>query len=221
MQTFFCSLFENIVNQYIKLDPEFQTNLSYLQDKVIHIQVLEPELDCYLFATNKGFQLQHQYLGHTDSKISASLLNYLFLFFSNEAEKNEALFKQKVTISGDIKLGQQLQNFFNNLDIDWEEQLSQYTGDIIAHNSQQLLTKLINFGQHSSQHLQENMSDFLQYETRDLLERREMAEFLTAVDACRNDVDRLQARYQRILQNKIDIENIPVKDKPIIPEDKK
>lgn len=43
--------------------------------------------------------------------------------------------QQKLTVDGELQIAQQVSALFQQLDIDWEEQLAQVTNDVIAHQA--------------------------------------------------------------------------------------
>jgi ubiquinone biosynthesis protein UbiJ len=104
---------------------------------------------------------------------------------------------KNVRITGDAETGQQFQRLVETLDIDWEEKLSRFLGDTAAHQVGSLLRGFRDWGRQGAERFGDNLREYLQEETEDLPRRREVVEFLDAVDALRSDVDRLEARVQR------------------------
>ena len=89
----------------------------------------------------------------------------------------------------------------SGLDIDWEEQLSKLTGDIIAHqlgNAARHGRRAFRFGLDT---LEKDSGEYLQEELRLLPTRIETENFSDEVSRISMDVDRLAARLKR-LQNR-------------------
>ena len=105
-------------------------------------------------------------------------------------------------ILGDSDTGQQFQDMLSAVDWDWEEQLSQLTGDVVAHQAGRLAREAIQFISNSSRTLQQDISEYLQEEARLLPARIEVGYFLEEVDQLRADVDRLSARVDRLSQTR-------------------
>ncbi|MCB1903235.1 MAG: sterol-binding protein, partial [Gammaproteobacteria bacterium] len=90
------------------------------------------------------------------------------------------------------------------MDIDWEEQLSHFTGDLLAHKTGNLLRTVRNWGTSSSTSLKLDLKEYLQEELRLLPGRLEVETFLGNVDVLRDDVERLQARLIQLQKHRTD-----------------
>ena len=85
-----------------------------------------------------------------------------------------------------------------SFNVDWEELLSGYLGDVAAH-------QLGNGGRAAAQWLAEtratlerDIAEYLRNEAELLPERWQIRQFLAAVDELRSDIDRLDARIKRL-----------------------
>jgi ubiquinone biosynthesis accessory factor UbiJ len=103
-----------------------------------------------------------------------------------------------VEISGDTHLGHQFGEFMAGLDIDWEEQLSRLTGDVIAHEIGNAARGLLDWGSRQTRTFEQNLQEYLQEELRMTPSRLEIEPFLADVDRLRDDVERLDARISRL-----------------------
>jgi ubiquinone biosynthesis protein UbiJ len=143
-------------------------------------------------------QVLSQYEGDVDTLLTGSPLGFARLGLDS---REDALFQGAVQIEGDTGIGQQFQDIFVGGDWDWEEQLSHFTGDIIAHQAGKLVRHTQRFLKDSSNTLADNSSEYLQEEAQVLPTRVEINYFLEDVDKLRADVDRLNARVDRILNS--------------------
>jgi len=194
----FIAALELALNQYLALDPESKKILQQFTGKVVKLYITSPRVELYLLPAESGIQVLNNYQDTADTTISGSLLAFARTGMAAEKEKTQAVFSGTIKIEGDIALGQKFQSLFENLDIDWEEHLSHIFGDIIAHKMGNLGRDFFAWAKQSRHSLAMDSSEFLQYETRDLLEKREMAEFLNQIDTIRSDVDRLEAHIKRL-----------------------
>jgi ubiquinone biosynthesis protein UbiJ len=71
-------------------------------------------------------------------------------------------------------------------------------GDVTAHQIGNLVRTASGWGRKAAATLAANVSEYLQEESRDLVTRTELEEFLSAVDELRESADRLQARLERL-----------------------
>jgi len=82
--------------------------------------------------------------------------------------------------------------------IDWEEVLAQNIGDIPAHQAGRLLRGSLDWIMSTRGKLREDIGEYLQEEVRLLPSRNEIEAFMDDVSKTRSDVDRLEARIQRL-----------------------
>ena len=66
----------------------------------------------------------------------------MFLSLFQGEDLTELLREDKIVIHGDVKTAQLLVDLLQQVDIDFEELLSQYTGDVVAHQVGKLAKKL-------------------------------------------------------------------------------
>jgi ubiquinone biosynthesis protein UbiJ len=104
----------------------------------------------------------------------------------------------EIDIQGDMELGRAFQGLLRSIDVDWEEQLSRITGDVVAHQFGRSLRRSLAWGQKAADTLVMNISEYLQQESRDLPPRPVVEQFMGAVDTLRADTDRLEARIGRL-----------------------
>ena len=100
-------------------------------------------------------------------------------------------------INGDAETAQIFSRLLKQADLDWEELLSRYTGDVAAHQIGNVFRSLRSWGKDAGERLGRDLAEYLQYESRDLPPRREVEAFLAGVDRLRDDAERLEARFKR------------------------
>ena len=84
------------------------------------------------------------------------------------------------------------------MDIDWEEQLSKLTGDVIAHQLGNGARRIGTLLKHGRRTLQQDIGEYLQEELRVLPSRIETENFSSDVTRLSIDADRLAARIRRL-----------------------
>jgi ubiquinone biosynthesis protein UbiJ len=103
-----------------------------------------------------------------------------------------------VTIGGDAELAQRFQELARLLRPDLEEELSLLVGDVPAHPLGRLARLALQFGRRAATTTLTNLAEYLGHERADLVPRNEGEQFLRGVDTLREEVDRLEARLQRL-----------------------
>ena len=110
----------------------------------------------------------------------------------------KTLFSGDVTIDGDVETGQAFKSILDEIDIDWEEQLSKLTGDVIAHQLGNAARHARKIFRHSRNTLQKDIDEYLHEELRVLPARIETENFSADVTRINMDTERLAARIKRL-----------------------
>ncbi|MCK9606119.1 MAG: SCP2 sterol-binding domain-containing protein [Methylomonas sp.] len=187
---------ETALNSYLGLDEQLEQYLSPMAGKVIAIQITPFNETLYLCPTHDRIQMLESYRGEADARLSGSLSALGLMGLS--ATPMHALFKGEVRIEGDTQLAHKLQRLFEKLDINLEAKLARYTGDKFAQRLSDLLRGSRDWTPRTMTSFRLNLEEFLQEETRDLPAKAEAELTFQQVDACRCDVDRLNARIERL-----------------------
>ena len=193
---------ENSLNAVLRLDPESMAKLGRLHGKVIALELRGLNQTFYLLPSAQGIMVQSHFEGEADATLSGTPLSFAELSFS--ANPNRVLFRGDVTISGDIRLGQDFKRILDQLDIDWEEWLSQYAGDVVAHKLGDVIRQTQRWGKNALLTLGQNAAEDLQQESFDLPPQDEVAPFIKEVDQLRDDMERLGMRVARLQQHLAD-----------------
>ncbi len=163
--------------------------------KVIQITVRELDVPLFVKATgNNRLDVLPGYDGEIHCRMRAPVISLVKLGLSGNADA----ISEDIEMSGEIEVGRQFRGLLAKVDIDWEEILSHYTGDIIAHKIGNSIRLLTNWGKKTSAALQKDMGEYLQEEGRHLPSHYEVRQFLTQVDDVRLAVDRAEARIRQL-----------------------
>ncbi|MBW3567728.1 MAG: hypothetical protein KY410_07205 [Proteobacteria bacterium] len=175
-----------------------------LSGRTIALEFREFGAPVYLRPHASGIELFNHWRGEADVTIQGTLPALLFANLQREPGTPAG-----VRIAGDAAIGQEFQKLIRLLDIDWEDRLSRFIGGTAAHRVGRTLRELGRFGRDSAERLGENLREYLQQETRDLPLREEVEHFVEAVDFLRADIDRVEAKlqklYRRASQQGIDV----------------
>ena len=103
-----------------------------------------------------------------------------------------------IHLSGDLQLAQVFEALLKNLDIDWEEIVSRYTGDAIAFRLGESARGFRQWGRNAANALMDDLRDYLQVEGQHLPLPTEVDDFNRAVDEIRASTERFELRVQRL-----------------------
>ena len=193
------SALETALNQYLSLDEDVSLFLTPMAGKVIAINIQPFNEMLYFCPTTDKIQLLEHYGSEVDATISGTLSALGLMGLSSTPMRS--IFSGEVKIEGDTHVAHKFQQLFDKLDIDLEEKLSQFTGDIIAHKIGKLFRTSQNWTAETIETFKLNSKEFLQEETRDLPAEPEADIFYHQVDKLRSDFDRLTARIEQLTVN--------------------
>jgi ubiquinone biosynthesis accessory factor UbiJ len=103
-------------------------------------------------------------------------------------------------IRGDAEIANLYRQLIASSSPDLEEELSRIVGDLPARRLSQLAKQTMTWARKARRVAGENIAEYLQEESRDLVNKPELEEFLHGVDALREMADRVEARLSRIEQ---------------------
>lgn len=133
--------------------------------------------------------------GDADATLAGGPLSLLAL----ATESAQAVLQRgDVRISGDAEVAQGFRELFRLLRPDFEEELSLVLGDVPAHELARWLRAGAAWARRAAGTTFQNLGEYLGHERADLVPRNEAEQFLRGVDALREDVDRLEARLERM-----------------------
>jgi ubiquinone biosynthesis protein UbiJ len=103
-------------------------------------------------------------------------------------------------IRGDAEVANLYRELFSQVRPDLEEELSRAIGDLPARRLSQVAKHALSWARTTRRTAGENLAEYLQEESRDLVNRAELDEFLRGVDVLRETADRVEARLARLEQ---------------------
>jgi ubiquinone biosynthesis protein UbiJ len=178
------------------LDPRALESARAMSGRVIAVELLGLGRTVYVLPHEQGIALRGAHAGDVHVRIRGTPLALLRMASGEQT----AGFGGGVEIIGDLELARHLQAMLASLAIDWEELVSQYLGDIAAHQIGNLVRGVSGFAGHARHTLEQDTVEYLRNELAILVETHEIAGFVEAVDVLRSDADRLEARIKRIAQ---------------------
>lgn len=195
---------EAAFNTWLKLDEKTQGNarqrLQALQGKLIHLRITNPGFDLYFLPTATHVRISANYDAPTDVSIQGSALAFMRLAQSEDS--GHAMLENGIKLEGDLGLGTEFSKILREIEVDWEELLSQTVGDTVAHQAGQFTRNTKGWMDQSAQAMRMNTQEYLQEEVRLLPADAELSYYYEQVDELRLDAERLEARLNRLLKEK-------------------
>jgi ubiquinone biosynthesis protein UbiJ len=107
-----------------------------------------------------------------------------------------AVERKGVQVRGDAEIANLYRQFFLAARPDLEEELSRWIGDAPARGVSRLAGGILSWAKRARRVAGENIAEYLTEESRDLVTRTEVEEFLQGVDELREAADRVEARLK-------------------------
>jgi ubiquinone biosynthesis protein UbiJ len=107
---------------------------------------------------------------------------------------------QPVRISGDAEIAARYRDLLALARPDWEEELSRLVGDLPARRLSNAARAAFSWARGVGRTAGQNLAEYLQEESRDLVSKPELEEFVADVDRLRETADRVEARLARAEQ---------------------
>ncbi|BBN60389.1 ubiquinone biosynthesis accessory factor UbiJ [Hydrogenovibrio marinus] len=190
--TTLAKIFETILNQSVAMDEMQGIGFQMLDEKVIQLTFTDLKLTFFIIyqldaaknekSTRLGhFTVQAHLMGSADTHIKTTLTDWLRRNTETESPLGSAFLAALYTI-----------------DIDWEEQLSHFTGDFIAFNISQTARSTKQNFKAAKQKAGVTLKEYLQFEINLLPTKLQVAHFNQEVEDLADEVDALAARVDAL-----------------------
>lgn len=189
---------QRAINTAMLLDEQMPLKLLELNGKTLEMIVAPLNVRFFIQFNQGAVALLDHFEGEADTVIHSSPLGLIRLSLL-PASQARSLFNDKIRMSGNMELGQQVKKLFDEMDIDWEGHLAHFTGDVVAHQLGSFVRKGLSFTKRIDESMRQNMSEYLQEELRILPSHNELEDFYKEVDELSLSVERLQAHVNHLI----------------------
>ena len=191
---------ELLINQWLALDPDSTKKLESMNGMVVRLIVLGTGIQCCVLIEQARFALRSECETLPDVTIRGAPLALLRMLRTDDPV--DAIHSGDIEISGNIQLAGKLKSVFKEMDIDWEELFAKCAGDIPAHYIGSFVRRMVDWRGRVHESFAASTGEYLKEEVRYLPTRIEVNNFLDDIDEARENLDRLEARVNNILNTK-------------------
>ncbi len=184
-----------LLNRSIQDSLTAQALCSELNEHIVEIAVQDTSLAVYFVFDDDVVTLASDAPRDADARILGSIPGLARLATSGDPD---AIRRGDIQLEGDIATVQSFQKLLAYAKPDPEEELSRIIGDEAASQLGGLARGFIDWGRDARATMTGNLSEYLQEESGDVPSRYEVERFGKAVGKLRDDVDRLEARLERL-----------------------
>lgn len=185
---------EIMINRSLRLDESSLRRIIELQGKVIGFELKGLDTKFYLAPASDGVQVFAEFEDPIDTWIRGTPISLLKTALSGD---RKSLFQGEVVIEGNMELGQKFQRILENLDLDWEEPLSQLFGDVAANQIGQFIRGFTSWAKTTADSFTRSTAEYYTEESRDVVSETEVSRFVDDVDEVRAAVERMELRINK------------------------
>lgn len=187
---------ESGVNRILRLDSTALARMRPLTGKVIAVEGASPALHLFILPSDEGLLLAAQWAADADCTLRAPASSLLHLALSKD--KTAVLHGPQVDLEGDSHVLMELAAILQDLELDWEFELSRWIGPVATALIAGHVRSRANWYQHGFASLNQNLAEYLSEEARTLVGEREAQARFNELDQLKLDLDRLEARVERL-----------------------
>lgn len=184
------------LNRVLALDSTALPRLARLHGRVIAVDCQAPALSLYILADGDGVRLAGHWAGDVDCRLRAPAASLLRLATSQD--KTAVLHAPEVELDGDSAALLELAGILQDLELDWEYELSRWLGPVASQLLGSHLRSRVRWTGQTLDSLRLNLADYLSEESRSLVGQREADARFAELDRLKLDLDRLDARIERL-----------------------
>jgi len=181
-------------NRYLDCDPERAQALENINDKILSITTKEANFTLIMQVQNARF-----FEADLSQQIDASIIVSMHILSGKMGgqDQNQLLKDGIIEIQGDSHVASVFNKVMNEIEIDWQDVISKYTGDIVAHQITTGAKSVASVLRRLGDNLRLDVRDYLQDDLQIAVTESEVEHFVEQVDDLRARTDRLEARLNK------------------------
>ena len=187
---------EHGLNRVLRLDSTALARLAHLNGKVIAVDCTSPALQLFILPSDEGLMLAANWAADADCTLRAPASSLLSLALSKD--KTAILHGPDVELDGDSAVLLDLAAVLQDLELDWEYELSRWLGPVATQLIGGHLRSRSRWYSQGFASLNQNLGEYLSEEARALVGLREAEARFSELDRIKLDLERLEARVERL-----------------------
>lgn len=188
---------QQVLSGILASDAHVRKRLNKFAGKALQLTASNPTFNLCLIFDEDNLRLNALNAGKhalpVDAVIRGSAQELLALLLD---QSSGSLVASGIEIGGDAQFVQDLFTTLKRLDLDWQDFLAPFIGDVPAHELGRLSEKSRDWARKTRTNIHRNVDDYLKEEIRLFPHRNELDNFSSRVDDLRLRLDRLQARAE-------------------------
>jgi len=185
----------SLLNRNISESTPARELCAKLSGTVVAVRVRDTALAAYFVVHDDALTVATLSTEDPDVVITGSIVTLARM----AGQSGEAAIRDgSLDLTGDAETAGQFQQLLSFAKPDIEEELSGIVGDVAAHRLGEIARGVSRWGRGARSTMGANIREYLQEESRDAPSRYEVDKFSSEVSTLRDDVDRVEARLNRL-----------------------
>ncbi len=190
---------ETALNHALSLDVETRASLTALDGRAVRVDFRGSGLALRMAIEGERLRVGPAFDGDSHLRVTATPGSLLGMAAARlRGDGDDGLPAGQVEIAGDAELARRLERLATRFEPDIDEAFARVFGDVLGFQIARAFRRSLAFARESASALVRDGATYLVEESRDLVARPEMDEFLDEVDELRERGDRLDARIKRL-----------------------
>ena len=187
---------ETLLNRLVDLDPETRASLAALDGRAVTLDIRNTPFAMRIAVAGGRLAVGPAFEGTSALRIASTPAALLGLALARGREG--AFAPGSVEVAGDADLARRLERIATRFAPDFDEAFARVFGDVAGMQIARGVRSAFGSVRDGAKAFARDAASYLSEESRDLVARGELDEFLDAVDALRERADRLDARVRRL-----------------------
>ncbi|MBF0188201.1 MAG: SCP2 sterol-binding domain-containing protein [Magnetococcales bacterium] len=200
-----------VLNLFFDRHPDIKERLAEMAGKRFCFEV--QDLDQYFYMRvegDGGVLVESESDDFADVTMSGDVSAFLALLFQT-SDPDSLFFSRKLQLSGETDTGLQFKNLLDNVDIDWQEELTSLLGPMIGPTLYGMAETVKEKVTSGKEQVAENLGNWM--DDKDIPRQDGLADWKDEVEALAEQVDAMDKRIDRLI-NKVKVKQAEATTKP-------
>ncbi|MBF0427812.1 MAG: SCP2 sterol-binding domain-containing protein [Magnetococcales bacterium] len=185
-----------VLNLFFKRYPELKERLKELSGKIFEFHVEDQDQSFFMEVDGDGQVLVHTYSDSLPHVVMAGSAGaFLSLLFST-TDPDSLFFSRQLKLSGETDTGLRFKNILDNVEIDWDKELTVLFGAATARMLLSLAKQARQLGEQGKNRLESEME--LWMKGHDIPHSNQLTALQQKAEALAKDLERLDGRMARV-----------------------
>ncbi|MBF0358338.1 MAG: SCP2 sterol-binding domain-containing protein [Magnetococcales bacterium] len=185
-----------VLNIFFDRYPDLKKQLSELSGKIFEFAVEDMGESYYMMVDDQGGVTVHTYCDNISHvTMSGSINAFLSLLFQT-TDPDSLFFSRALSLSGETDTGLHFKNILNNVDINWEEELSSLFGAVAARTLMSMARQVQIAGEKSKEKVESEIEQWMDEQNLPLKEKFD--DFSEQIDELQKRTEQLEKTISRL-----------------------